>query len=143
MCDALCETQLLRDAREACGRQLPSPMGSSPASPGHTGRAGPTPRVQSNLPLWPLCQVLRPSGPHLEITSNVAPVLCLCLLACSASTAQQDPTSASSEDDAQADVSGLRNRAVKAAGPLGGCSCSPPAPLPTLLPCVLITSLGP
>lgn len=79
--------------------------------------------VQTNFPL--LCQVRPQKSKQTnnnknrcfsEDTSNMTASSYSCFLATATSTAQQNTTSSPAEDDPQADLSGLRNRAVNALG---------------------------
>lgn len=96
-------------------RQQPRPERGCPASPTPRGEGSPT-RGAGPLPSCP-APGQASCGPCFPIPAGNGRPLAFCLPAPAAPAAQQDPAPAAPEDHAQADVRGLRDRAVSEPSP--------------------------
>ena len=117
MC-VLCEKWFIRNPGKACGHQQPSPESGDLPAPRCRERMFP-PRAAS-LAHPPTRS--EPPRDHVSPAraSAVSHPLIFCLPASASSSAQQDPAAAPSQDDAQADLRGLGDRAVKPRHPPKG-----------------------
>lgn len=113
MC-VLCKKWFIRNPGKACGHQQPGPESGDLPAP-HCGERTFPPRTAGQSSLAHLPTRSEPPRDHVSPAraSAVSHPLIFCLPASASSSAQQDPAAAPSQDDAQADLGGLGDRAVK------------------------------